>query len=122
MGPPWLLLCARRYQAAIEAARKSGDDRVLAISLAELGRAEEANDAADRAVKSTQNPVILAQIASAYAIAGKSDKARAMLGSIEARASERYICGFNVAAVYAPLGDKEQAFSWLEKAYLARSD
>ena len=122
MGTPWLLMSARRYDEAIEAARKSGDDRVLAISLAELGRSEEAIAAADRAVKSTRNPVILAQIASAYAIAGAKDRARAMLGTIEAQARERYVCGFNVAGVYAPLGDKERAFSWLEKAYLARSD
>jgi serine/threonine protein kinase/Tfp pilus assembly protein PilF len=122
MGLPWLLLNARRYEKAIEAAKTSGDDRVLAISLAELGRSEEAVAAADRAAKSTQNPIILTQVGSAYALAGKHDKARAMLSSIEAKAQERYICGFNVACVYATLGDKEKAFAWLEKGYLARSD
>jgi tetratricopeptide (TPR) repeat protein len=122
MGLPWLLFTARRYQAAIEAARTIGDDRVLALSFAELGRPEEAIAAADRAVRSTRNPVILAQIASAYAMTGEKDRARAMLSVIEGQARERYVCGFNVACVYAPLGDKEQAFAWLEKAYLARSD
>jgi len=94
MGLPWLLLNARRYEKAIEAAKTSRDDRVLAISLAELGRSEEAVAAADRAVKSIQNPIILAQVASAYALAGKHDKARAMLSSIEAKAQERYICEY----------------------------
>jgi serine/threonine protein kinase/tetratricopeptide (TPR) repeat protein len=122
MGLPWLLFNARRYQAAIEAAQTNGDDRVRALSLAELGRPEEAIAAADRAVRSTQNTIILAQVASAYAMAGEQEKARAMLGAIEAQARQRYICGFNVACVYAPLGDKERAFAWLEKAYLARSD
>jgi hypothetical protein len=61
---------------------------------------EEAVAAADRAVKSIQNPIILAQVASAYALAGKHGKARTMLSSIEAKAEERYICGFNVACVY----------------------
>jgi serine/threonine protein kinase len=122
MGLPWLLFNARRYQAAIEAAQTNGDDRVLALSFAELGRPQEAVAAADRAVKSTPNPIILAQVASAYAIASKQEKARAMLGAIEAQARQRYICGFNVACVYAPLGDKESAFAWLEQAYLARSD
>jgi TolB-like protein/Tfp pilus assembly protein PilF len=122
MGLPWLLFTARRYQAAIEAAQTKGDDRVLALSFAELGRPQEAIAAADRAVKSTPNPIILAQVASAYAMAGKQEKARAMLGAIEAQARQRYICGFNVACVYAPLGDKESAFAWLEQAYLARSD
>jgi TolB-like protein/Tfp pilus assembly protein PilF len=122
MGLPWLLFNARRYQAAIEAAQTNGDDRVRALSLAELGRPEEAIAAADRAVRSTQNTIILAQVASAYAMAGEQEKARAMLGAIEAQARQRYICGFNVACVYAPLGGKERAFAWLEKAYLARSD
>jgi hypothetical protein len=66
--------------------------------------------------------MILAQVASAYALAGRNDTARAMLTTIEAQARERYICGFNVACVYAALGDRERAFSWLEKGYLARSD
>jgi serine/threonine protein kinase/tetratricopeptide (TPR) repeat protein len=122
LGLPWLLFNARRYQAAIEAAQTNGDDRVLALSLAELGRPQEAIAAADRAVRSTPNPIILAQVASAYAMAGEKEKARAMLGAIEAQARQRYICGFNVACVYAQLGDKESAFAWLEKAYLARSD
>jgi TolB-like protein/Tfp pilus assembly protein PilF len=122
MGPPWLLFNARRYEKATEAARASGDDRVLALSLAELGRREEAVAAADRSVKSTKNPIVLAEVASGYAMAGKKDTARAMLTSILAQAQDRYICGFNVACVYAQLGDSERAFSWLEKAYLARSD
>jgi hypothetical protein len=55
-------------------------------------------------------------------MAGKKDTARTMLSQIEAQAQRRYICGFNVACVYAPLGDNERAFAWLEKADLARSD
>jgi hypothetical protein len=70
----------------------------------------------------SRNPVILAQTAAAYALAGRPDKARAMLPAIEGEARERYVCGFNVACVYAALGDKAHAFSWLWKAYLARSD
>src|SRR5260221_9205525 len=97
MGPPWLLFNARQYQKAIEAAKLDGDERVLALSLAELGRREEAIAAADRAVRSTQNPIILAEVASVYAMAGKKETARAMITSIVAQAHERYICGFNVA-------------------------
>jgi TolB-like protein/Flp pilus assembly protein TadD len=119
---PYLLFNGRRYGEAIEAAQRGKDDRVLALSYAELGRPMEAIAAADRALKSAHNPVIVAQIASSYALSGKKDTARAMLSGIEAQAKKRYICGFNVACVYATLGDTEQAFAWLEKAYLARSD
>jgi len=119
---PLLLFHSRRYEKSIEAARAIGDDRSLALSLAELGRREEAIAAADRAVRSTQSPTVLAQVASAYALAGRNDTARGMLTTIEAKARERYVCGYNVACVYVTLGDKEKAFSWLEKGYLARSD
>jgi len=122
LGVAWILFSSRRYEMAVDAAKKSGDDRTLALSLAMLGRTDVAIAAADRAVKSTHNPVILSQVAAAYAIAGKKDKAGSMLSEIEAKAHERYICGENVACVYASLGDKEKAFDWLEKAYLARSD
>jgi hypothetical protein len=44
-----------------------------------------------------------------------------MLINIEAQARERYICGFNVACLDASLGDHEEAFTWLEKAYRDRS-
>jgi tetratricopeptide (TPR) repeat protein len=92
------------------------------MSYAESGRNQEAIVAADRALRGTPIPLYMAQIASAYALAGDKSKARTMLADIEAQARRRYICGFNVACLYAALGDKEQAFNWLEKAYRDRSD
>jgi TolB-like protein len=119
----WQLFLARRYRESIEAAQRAGhDDHVLALSYAELGQPEAALAAADRAVKSTKSPVILSQVAAAYALAGRNDKARAMMGGIEGQARERYVCGFNVACVYSVLGEKDKAFVWLEKAHRDRSD
>lgn len=119
----WLLFLAKRYPQSIEASQRVGhDDHILALSYAELGRSQEAVSAADRASKATQNPVILSQIAAAYALAGAKDKARAMLPGIEGQARHRYVCGFNVACIYSVLGDKEKAFAWLAKAYRDRSD
>lgn len=118
----WFLFLTRRYAESVEAARRVGENHVLALSYAELGQSEQAVAAADRSVKSTQNPVILSQAAAAYALAGRKDKARAMLAGIEDQARKRYVCGFNVACLYSVLGDKEQAFAWLEKAHRDRSD
>jgi len=119
----WLSFLARRYEESIATAQRVGhDDHIEALSYAELGQRDLALAAADRAASSSKNPVILAQTAAAYALAGSSDKARAMLPGIEGQARNRYVCGFNVAGVYAALGDKEQAVAWLEKAYVARSD
>ncbi|HKW33139.1 MAG TPA: hypothetical protein VJN92_09050 [Candidatus Acidoferrum sp.] len=119
----WFLFLAKRYTESIEAAHQVGhDDHILALSYAELGQPTQALAAADRAVESTQNPVLLSQIAAAYALAGRKDKARAMLPGIEGQSRERYVCGFNVACLYSVLGDKEQAFAWLAKAHRDRSD
>jgi TolB-like protein len=119
----WFLFLSRRYNEAIEAThRVPHDDHILALSYAELGQPEQALAATDRAVKSTQNPVLLSQIAAAYALAGRKDKARAMIPGIEAQAQKRYVCGFNVACLYSALGEKDKAFAWLDKAFLARSD
>jgi len=119
----WFLFLARRYAESVEAAKRVGrDDHILALSYAELGQSEQAIAAADRAVKSTQNPVILSQAAAAYALAGRKDKARAMIRGIEGQARQRYVCGFNVASLYSVLGEKEQALAWLERAHRDRSD
>ena len=119
----WLFFLARRYTESVEAAERFGhDDPILALCYAELGRRDQTLAEADRAVSSTRNPVILSRIAFAYALAGRADKARAMIGGIEAQARVRYVCGYNVATIYAALDDKEKAFAWLEKAYRERSD
>lgn len=119
----WLSFLARRYKESVEIAIRVGnDDSVLALSYAELGQADLALAAAERTANATRNPVLLARAAGAFALAGRPDKARALLPEIEGQAQNRYVCGFNVACIYVALGDKEQAFSWLDKAYLARSD
>lgn len=120
----WFLFLARRYNESIEEARRMPDRNyhTLALDFAELGRVEEAVAAADRSLTTTQNPIIRSQATAAYAIAGRKDKARAMLDSVINFGRLRYLCGFNVGSLFAVLGDKEQAYKWLEKAYRDRSD
>jgi tetratricopeptide (TPR) repeat protein len=122
VGLPYTLWNLRLYEEAVEAAKKEGDERVVALSRIEEGRAQEAVAAADRGMRVARNPVILAQLAYVYARAGMKDKATAILNGLEAQVKQRYVCGFNVACLYMGLGDKEQAYAWLERAYRDRSD
>jgi TolB-like protein/DNA-binding winged helix-turn-helix (wHTH) protein/Flp pilus assembly protein TadD len=122
VGLPYTLWNLRLYEEAVEAAKKEGDERVIALSRIEQGRVEEALAAADRGMKVARNPVIVAQLAYVFARAGKKGKARAILSSLEAQVKERYVCGFNVAALYVALGETTNAFGWLDKAYRDRSD
>src|SRR5438067_1419204 len=121
VGLPYTLWSLRRYEEAIEAAQRQGDDRVIALSRIEQGKTREAVAAADRAAKVARNPVILAQLAYVYARAGIKDKAKTMLSGLEMQAKQRYVCGFNMSCLYLGLDDKEKAYAWLEQAYRARS-
>jgi TolB-like protein/DNA-binding winged helix-turn-helix (wHTH) protein/Flp pilus assembly protein TadD len=122
LGLPYTLWNLRLYEEAIEAAKKEDDQRVIALSRIEQGRQNEAVAAADRAMKVARNPVIRAQLAYVYARAGMKDKARTILNGFEAQVKQHYVCGFNVACVYAGLDEKENAYAWLERAYHDRSD
>jgi serine/threonine-protein kinase len=57
----------------------------------------------------------------AYALAGRRDEAVAVLKELEAKFTKRESLPQYVAAVYAGLGDKDQAFAWLEQAFQARN-
>jgi serine/threonine protein kinase/tetratricopeptide (TPR) repeat protein len=57
----------------------------------------------------------------AYAVAGRGDEARAILGEIEERSKKAYVPSYFSALVYAGLGDADRAFERLERAYQERS-
>lgn len=53
--------------------------------------------------------------------AGKRRQALLVLKQLKALSKERYVFPLGFAYVYAGLGDKAQAFAWLEKAYGTQS-
>jgi eukaryotic-like serine/threonine-protein kinase len=62
----------------------------------------------------------LAWLGHARALSGDRQGALKLLEHIQAMAKTRYVPAFHIALVYVGLGDKDQAFAWLEKAYEAR--
>ena len=64
---------------------------------------------------------VLASLGRAYAVSGKPDEARKILQELTARAKQRYVPSYQIALVYAGLGDKDKAFESLEKAFEERS-
>jgi tetratricopeptide (TPR) repeat protein len=65
---------------------------------------------------------IQAFLANAYAVAGWQDEARKILNSLLELRKKQYVGAPSIAAIYAGLGDKEQALAWLEKAYEERDE
>jgi len=60
-----------------------------------------------------------AQLAYAYAVAEKRDEARKILDDLQGLAKQpgRYVSPFDFALIYMGLGEKDQAFEWLNKTY-----
>ena len=58
-----------------------------------------------------------AYIAYAHALAGNRAEALRTLDELKARSKERYVPPYLKALICAGLGDRDQAFQWLERAY-----
>jgi hypothetical protein len=52
---------------------------------------------------------------------GRADEARAVRDEMERLSGRRFVTAYGMALVHAGLGEKEQAFSWLDKAFAERS-
>jgi tetratricopeptide (TPR) repeat protein len=59
----------------------------------------------------------LAYLGFALAASGKHDEALLILKELQAKYEKHEALAQDVASVYAGLGDKEQAFAWLEKGF-----
>jgi tetratricopeptide (TPR) repeat protein len=60
-------------------------------------------------------------LAYAYARAGRRDQALKILATQKELAKERDVSPYNFAIIYTGLGDKDQAFEWLEKCIEQRT-
>jgi Flp pilus assembly protein TadD len=56
-----------------------------------------------------------------YALTGKKSEARLLLDDLKQLSAHEYVSAANVALIYAGLGEKDQAFAWLDKAYEQRA-
>jgi hypothetical protein len=65
--------------------------------------------------------VDLGSLGYCYAVTGKRAEARQLLQELEAKYVRRESLGQHVAEVYVGLGEKDQAFRWLEKDFVQRS-
>jgi tetratricopeptide (TPR) repeat protein len=82
------------------------------------GRFQEALDEAEayQAVDTARDAGGVGMIALAYANAGQKDKARELLGDLLRRdARGEHVVEYRIAAVYEALGDRNEAFRWLDK-------
>jgi DNA-binding winged helix-turn-helix (wHTH) protein/TolB-like protein/Flp pilus assembly protein TadD len=130
----WILYLSGRNDEAIAQCRKilSLDPtsfpahRYLGLAYEQKGMYSQAIDEFQKGVKLSGSPLILALLGHAYAVSGKPTEARSVLSDLndlsEAQdvGARRYVSPYTVAAIYAGLGEKDQAFKWLERAFEER--
>jgi TolB-like protein/Tfp pilus assembly protein PilF len=128
---PRVLYYARRYDQAREALGKVLDlDPDFILAHFWLGRCFVAQSVRERAISelrtavnlSGRGPVMLAALAHGYAVTGQGAEARKLLGELNELSKQRYVPSYNIAEVYAGLGERDRAFEWLEKALVERTD
>ncbi len=121
---------ARQYDQAIEQLQKTleldpnfGVAHVIsAQAYTQKGMYEEAITALKSALTFTGGSrEILARLGHTYAKSGRRDKAMEILGQLHDLAKQRHVPSYDVAIVHVGLGDLDQAFALLEKAYAERA-
>lgn len=121
---------AGRYDVAIEEYGKAlelGPDFApahwhLGWALEQTERYEEAISEAQKAIAiSGGNPLYMASLGHAYAKAGDHEEARVVLRRLEQESATRHVSAYHVAVIYVALGEMDEAFRWLDRAYEERS-
>lgn len=125
-------LKARQYDQAIEQLRKTQEmDPNFANGHYFLGWAYLRKGMSEQAIAELQKAITLsadslpaaAALVRAYAKLGKRNEAQKRLDEvIELSKNSRHAQSYYIAAMYAELGEKDQAFAWLQKAYDERDD
>jgi tetratricopeptide (TPR) repeat protein len=71
---------------------------------------------------SGRSPTTLASLGSAYAKSGRRTEAEKLLTELTELSKRSYVSPIHLASLQISLGNKDQAFEWLEKAYQERSN
>ncbi len=64
---------------------------------------------------------IVAEIACVDALLGKRDDAHKVIAELKARAGHEYIDETLIVYIFIALGERDQAFAWMEKGYQSRA-
>jgi tetratricopeptide (TPR) repeat protein len=94
----------------------------LGRALEQKGMYVEALAEFEKAVAtSNEGSALLASLAAGYGAAGRRNDAQQIVSRLTVETERKYVPAYGVAEVYVALGDKEEAFRWLERAYEERS-
>jgi TolB-like protein/Tfp pilus assembly protein PilF len=124
-----LFLIAHSYDESIEQSRKTiAMDSNFALAHNQLAQAYLQKQSYGETIAELQkaiqisgsSPTFTANLARAYAASGGRKIALQLLGDLKKGSKPGYSHASEIAVVYAALGDRDQAMTWLEKGYEER--
>ena len=68
-----------------------------------------------------ESSLAMAGLGHVYAVSGKKNEARTVLDELKQVSEQEYVPAISIALIYAGLGEKDQAFFWLDKGYEQRA-
>ncbi len=122
----WMHYFARRYDQTLACCQQALDIAPdFALAHAYRGLAYERLGRYDEAISALQNAVTLAGgsadmtawLGYVYAMSGRRAEAQHVLQELQARAAQGFVALHNTAMIYAALGERDEAFVWLEVAF-----
>jgi pentatricopeptide repeat protein len=131
VGAGWILFHAKRYDEAIRELRSAvavhPDNATahwfLGFVLIANGQADQAIPVLEKALAlSNRSPAVLGVLIRAYAHAGRRSEALRLLDELKHRQQQGYVPAAAFVNAYLGLGDNEQAFVWLDRAYQEQSN
>ena len=118
-----ILVYQRRYDEAVAQLRTTLEmdpdlptaHTYLALAYIRLGEPDAALEHLTRVPSPT--PGVMGYVGQAYAVAGRRHEAITEAERLEALSRQRYVPAYDIAGIYAALGEEELAFEWLERAF-----
>ena len=120
----WILYLAGQNDRAIEQGTKILELdpnafpalRYRGLAYEQKGMYREAIGDFQKGVTLSGSPLMLALLGHAYAASGQKAAAQNVLNDLRDLQGRRYVSPYTIAAIHAGLGQKDQAFKWLDKA------
>jgi TolB-like protein/DNA-binding winged helix-turn-helix (wHTH) protein/Tfp pilus assembly protein PilF len=125
------MVYTRKYDAAIEQLKKTLQmNPKFPLAHLWLGRSYQAKGMFEEAMEQYQATdaalpnwvVTIAGIGNLQGLQNRGADARLTLAKLEAMAKNKYVTPYGVALVYAGMGNKDEAFRWLNKAFDDRAN
>jgi TolB-like protein/Tfp pilus assembly protein PilF len=125
----WVRYAAGEFDASIDRSRHVLDmdagyapaRRLLGAALLGSGKLDEAVvELTAAAGPDAADPISVAWLAHAKALAGSRDEAGALIAQLESLARTTYVPGYHLALAHIGLGDRDAAFGLLERACIDR--